>query len=871
MTALEAAMSIQSPGSNIPQFAVQDATMHDSPASSGKRYSVPASLTSQVIRQELASAHAALLADASPATPSPHHDAAPHSGLSSDHAVIHENRAEIPGEDGGLGLNAEACLSLENEHTMFNKPTKKDDSSDPPPNLPSWVQNTGKAKVTPQRGLTMYGRLEKIRKEKEHGISEEAEKDVWEFNILSQDPGVAKALASKGNANRSASILKSSRAKRQDPVGNDDRETHKISGEEDEQGWSGKEGRKGCKKAAPRKSTTGRRSKTCVVTSIDDGIAGFQPVVYGDDENDDDYSPVGNFRKAKKKVIIDPPISSGRKKTRSNTDDWELMPALPKGRKTTVLKQLAAGFEFDRDSMTLKATAKMRTSTSARTSPLRNNPPLSPFKVDLVRDSLILSEEEKEKYDAFSPTATSQGRDSLLHEGLEEPPSVKSLQLLSGPQEMVESIAVGAGTDMGSMIIDEEFLDLKHKASKETSTRDVKESGNISLFSDTRSTGKMKSKLGNRSKTLAELLDMETDKDEEDSGQGIVNMDGYRGGSFQSCSRKRVRLKQARGKTVMGPSPMKMGLESSNDLTMPTSPAELQEEAKKPRVVAASDDDSTLSDLDEGVVPKRILDNRPNKIHDQITRQKTNILSEVSDSPKPKQPVPKASNRKRSGRYNSKSTFLDEDSTLDEDDLPAAESEAKFKTRKPPAKRRKKSQAEATDANEQPPQPPTLILGDTASNEESSRKPDSLLPTTATKKKASRAGTMETQHGKGNQKIKNGKGGTKHLDDQDFGAKEGVDDLKLDEHDVGGPSDSRVSTPKEQGIGTGKEKSPPSTPVLREPILTLKQPETPQPAKSAVKQNSHSPINGGKPPPIKFRVGLSRRANIEPLHRYLKK
>ena len=43
MTALEAAMSIQSPGSitSILQLAVQDSTMQDSPASSEKRYSVP--------------------------------------------------------------------------------------------------------------------------------------------------------------------------------------------------------------------------------------------------------------------------------------------------------------------------------------------------------------------------------------------------------------------------------------------------------------------------------------------------------------------------------------------------------------------------------------------------------------------------------------------------------------------------------------------------------------------------------------------------------------------------------------------------------------------------------------------------------------
>jgi len=41
MTALEATMSIQSPGSNIPQFAMQDAAMQDSPASSEKRYSFP--------------------------------------------------------------------------------------------------------------------------------------------------------------------------------------------------------------------------------------------------------------------------------------------------------------------------------------------------------------------------------------------------------------------------------------------------------------------------------------------------------------------------------------------------------------------------------------------------------------------------------------------------------------------------------------------------------------------------------------------------------------------------------------------------------------------------------------------------------------
>jgi len=772
-------------------------------------------------------------------------------------------------EDGGPDLSAEVRQSLENEHTTSNIPTRRDDSSEHPVNSPSWVQNTRKGKVTPQRGLTTYGRLEKTRKTKERGISEGVEKDVWEFNPLSQDPGIASAV--KGNAKKSASILKSSRAKRQDPVGDDEPEVDEIFNEEDEKGWSSKEGRNGCKKAVSRKSITGRRSKTTAVTPVDDGIVGIEPVVYGDDENDDDYNPAGNPRKAKTKVTINPPISSARKKTRSNTDDWELMPALPKGRKSTVLKQLAAGFEFDRDSIALKAAAKTRTSTSASTSPLHNNPPLSPFKVDLARDSLILPEEEKEKYDVFLPTATSPGRDGLLPRSSESS-SAKSPQLPSRPQEMIESIAVGAGTYMSSIILDEEYLGLKHKVGKETSKRDVKESESISLSSTTPSTRQMKSKLGSRSKTLAELLDVETDEGEENDGQGVVNMDVPRGSSFQSPTRKRVRLKQARGKTIMAPSPNIKESESSNDLTVPTSPAGLQKEPKKPRVVAASDDDSPLSDLDKWVAmsPKRILDNRPNKIHDQMISQRSNILPEVPESPKSKQPVPKATDRKRSGRNASKIFFPNEDSTHDEDGLPAAEPEAQSKPRKPPAKRRKKSQAESTDANEQSPQPPTLILGDTTSDEERNKKPDSLLPTTATKK-APRTGKVETQHGKGNKKMKNSKGSTKQLDDQGLGEKEGAGDPGPNGHDVGGPSHSQVYASKEQSIGAGKEKTPPSTPVLRETTFTLKQPETPQPAKPVVKRSPHSPINGGKPPPVKFRVGLSRRANIEPLHGYLKK
>ncbi|KAF8418079.1 hypothetical protein EV426DRAFT_620668 [Tirmania nivea] len=875
MTALEAAMGIQSPRPNIPQSAVQDATLQDSPASSEKRFSVPASFTSQVIRQELASAHAALLADcsnASSATPSARHDAAPNPGSSSDYAVIHESRAEMQKQDGGPDLNGEVCQSLKNEHTMSNIPARKDNSADHPSYLPSRVQKTGKGKATPQRGLTAYGRLEKTIKAKERGLSEEAEKDIWEFNLLSQDPGVAKASALKGSAKRSISISKSSRAKRQDPVRDNDREVHEIS-EEDEEGWSGKEGWKGCKKTTPRKLISGRRSKTSGIIPVDDGIAGVEPAVYGDDENDDDYSPTRNSRKTKKKVTIDSPISSG-KKTRSNTDDWELMPALPKGRKSTVLKQLRTGFEFGGEGMMLKAAAKTRTSTSASSPP---NPPLSPFKVDLARDSLILPEEEKEKYHVFLPTATSPGGDGLLHDSSEELSSVKLPQLLSGPQGMSEPIAAKTGICMGPMILKEQYLGLKDKAGEETSTRHVQESERTLLSSVTPSTGKMKSK-GNRSKTLAEILDIETGKDEE-NGEGVVNMDMSMGSSFQSSTRKRVRLKQARGKTVLATSSDKKESESNNNLTMPTSPAMLQRDPKKPRLVAASDDDSPLSELDEGVVmsPKRIIDNsglmcsQPNKIHDQIILQKTNNLLDLSDSPKPKHPVPKARNRKRSGRNTSKIIFLNEDSTHDEDDLSAAEPQAQFTSRKPLAKRQKKSQAETTDANEQSPQHPALILGGTSSDKERSKKPDSLLSTIATKRKPSKTGKLETQHGKGNKIKKNGGGSTKQLNDQELGTKEGFGDSVLNEQDVGEPLYSQVSTSKEQSIGAGKEKSPPSTPVLREPVLARKQPETPQPAKPVIKQNPHSPINGGKPPPVKFRVGLSRRVNIEPLHGYLKK
>jgi len=761
-------------------------------------------------------------------------------------------------EGGGAGLGEEAHSSLQSEHTTSNVPARNDDSADHPLNLSSWVQNTGKRKAIPQRGLTTYGRLEKTSKVRGRDISEEAEKGIWEFNLLSQDPGVAKASASKGNAKKSTSILKSSRAKRQDLVGDEDREVHEISNKEGEEGWGNKEAQTGCKKVTPIKSITSRRSKSSMVIPVDDGTAGVEPVVYGDDENDDDYNPVRTSRKTKKKVTMDPPVSSGRKKTRSNTDDWELMPALPKGRKSAVLKQLATGFEFDKDSMTLKGAAKTRTRSSASASPLRNNPPLSPFKVDLARDSLILPEEEKGKYHVFSPTpADAAGVDSLLPGSSEEPSSVELPQLPSCPQEMIESIVAGTGTYMSSAVPGEECLGLRDKASKE------KESEGISLSSVTPRAGRKKSKLGSRSKTLAEMLDVEADKAEEDGGQGVANMTVSGESSFQSPTRKRVRLKQARGKTVLAPSPDKMETEHNNDLTMPTSPVGLRKEP---------DDDSPLSELDEGTVmsPRRLLDNSGlmrSRIHDQIILgQEASILSNVSDSLKPKQLVPKAGNRKRSDRNTSKIS-LDEDSTHDGDDLPTAEVEAQPKPRKLPIKRRKKSRIETTDTNEQSLQlPPAVIPGDITSNEE--RSTDSLLPTTATslvgtKRKASKTG-------KGNKKMENSEGSTNQLDGQELRVKVGVEDSEPDKHDIGGPLHPQISTPKGQSIGTGRERSLPSTPVLGEPAPTPKQPKTPQPAKPVTK-NPHSPINGGKPPPIKFRVGLSRRANIEPLHGYLKK
>lgn len=45
MTALEATMNTQSPESNTPQSAMQDAIKQDSPASSEKRYSIPGMLS----------------------------------------------------------------------------------------------------------------------------------------------------------------------------------------------------------------------------------------------------------------------------------------------------------------------------------------------------------------------------------------------------------------------------------------------------------------------------------------------------------------------------------------------------------------------------------------------------------------------------------------------------------------------------------------------------------------------------------------------------------------------------------------------------------------------------------------------------------
>lgn len=773
------------------------------------------------------------------------------------------HRTESPPGDRETGVGFEMPVFLETKASKCGVPVPEGGSVIHPPSLPS--PKSSNTKASPKRGLTTYGRLENGRKSKETKVSGEGCKDIWELDAFSQGTNMTRSGIAKGSAQVSNVDVASNRAV-QTLSGTDDWEVQEIPDNGEDGNWNGKTIRKSAPKKSERKLASSKRSKRSKTVAVGDDLTAIGPLVFIEDDNDDDYNPAESSRKLQK-AVKGKTVSRGRR-TRSNTDDWELMPPLPKGRKSVVLKQLASGYEFERDCVIVKAAASTRTQTSGATLPPQLIPP-SPFKVDLSKHASILPEEEKQKYDVFSPMDISPDGAELKAATPEENPTTNlPLPSLPDPQRISESTTLDTGLHITS-------TRFKEKLDTEDNSGGIILSKGTSVHSIASGVNKKTSKLGSRSKTLGEALDIEIDRDNVHSDLGEERLDEARKDLPQSSPIKRVRLKQRRGKTSVTFSTELLNstkLNSEKGPLMDVSSVAAQKEAKKLRIVAASDDESPLSELDEVAVmlPKEIphideiMPKRHGKVQGEIVQQLKSKRSKVAAS------------------Y--------EEDTQEEDTQPDIEEiidRKKIRTKR--QKRLKKDNVidpKRVDSDEQSPQPSQCPLPcapfiiDAARGESSGDTVIDSLPPTALKKMKSRKATAEILEGGGSKRLKHNseqvekqhaiKKRVKKAEEV-INSESSDDDLDIG---VGRISDqdqsvqSPISPTKSHSTDTMLSEALPSTPIQRESVVTPKQLETPKPAR---KKNPHSPINGGKPPPVKIRVGLSRRAHIEPLHSYLRK
>lgn len=683
-------------------------------------------LTSQNLHQELARAHAALLVDST--------------------------NSSLPTPESYLEPSA---LALADPHPETYKDNSDIFQVGERTASPKQLSAPGKLK----RGLTTYGRLEKVDKEKGSKSIEKGVKDIWEFDQSTQDNLVTKS------AKHAGSTIVSIKSKQQNTV--EAKEGDGVYSDDCNENWREKKGRKQSKTVASRRV---KRSKTSGGVSLDDyGILGAEPFKI-DAEDDEDYNPVGN-RRVRKRVMIDPIPSNERKKTRSNTNEWELMPALPKGRRATVLKQLEAGFVFE------GGESSNRESLVVEPLPQDNLSVLSPFKVDLAKNSLSLPEEEKGKYAIFSPTATP----NILEQSL-EPSALHPLPAVPSQEPFDLTAEVGD--------INATFPHLPYRGVLATGmTGSYIENTQLileSLSVPSQSLAVQRS-LVSRRKTLAQVLDTDSDFSQVETPSGARFSEPAEAPIHSPTFPRRARLKQSRARTAI-------------TLSREHSPAPRVERS---RIVAASDDESPLSDLDEGEMhpPTSALDISTSTPPRRLRKLKP-MSPQLNKNPMLALP-PESSNLAAGCGI--------ENQLHESDHQELGCVVAGSNTRSVPAGGRKRPKGN----------PETPDQGNT-------RGDASSCPISA-------HGDSLSDRGDYDATIQSGVG-TNHM----------------------------AHLVNEEDKATQKEVTPPSTPPKANP----KQLEHTKPSGG---KGPHSPINGGKPPSIKFRVGLSRKANIESLHSYLRK
>lgn len=692
---------------------------------------------------------------------------------------------------------------------------------------------------------------------------------------------------------------KSKKSRRAKTMENFEYETFEGDDGDNDKDWNGTKTRKSAKKAAPKKQPASKRSKTSIAYAME---------MLGDDENDDDYSPIGGSRKGKRKSAEVDSTVGRKKKTRSNTDDWELMPALPKGRKSSVLKQLAEGFDFDRD--VGKAVVDTIEITSSDTSPTPQKDIVSPFKVDLSRASLFLPDEEKEKYDVFSPQTASPNTAELGQEILSQSSAVNLPLLSSSLQGPLNLHATESGAYMSSTIPDEDYFVSKAQAEEGEDSKTIEISSTISKVNT-------KSRLS-RSKTLADMLvDIEGSEEEGDEHKQIT-MPKPEETPSESPATKRARMKQTRGKTSITLSPIQShprpDKPNPNGDSAPGSPLNVVRKRKMTsRVVAASDEESSLSELDEAAIrsPRRPIsgvsrlekqkkkvvqeerDNEGSPVTSTITVT-TNVINQPSEAPK-------TGKRKTSARKPSNISVYENEDTHEVDFAVVVDEVGETVTKKPPAKRRKLStmkKADNSDAADdkslESRQASALVVNiddddddDVTSDGEVKKKAavkgkrEARRKVTTTKEpKKLRKNTqneilvefleaimpMSNENEDGDDSdadIKNKSKLNKRNGPNRSVSLEFQDDVKGE-----GDADAHSTSSPPPPIQSKSEESRVDNTAQQQHIS---EPQTPKKNDAKVKKSPHSPINGGKPPSMRFRVGLSRRVNIEPLHGYLKK
>ncbi|KAF8468930.1 hypothetical protein BDZ91DRAFT_78904 [Kalaharituber pfeilii] len=695
---------------------------NDSFASSGK-----ASLTPQALRTELASAHAALLTDID--TPSLLASSTSSGPLteSSDTA-----RSWMIESDASPGP-AISCISAgDSRSTDIHSTTH----FLPPPTAPTPEE------TSPTKGGSSTSRRQE--KSRKINYDEERGKDIWEFDVLSQDPDV-KDDDRNGTRRRDDTSQVSDIHKEQ-------RAAVTISDEGVKNacflGQPNKDRTDGHRAIKKKKTPPARRSKTSFDTYPDYNFTITEPIILPDDDNDDDYNPNKSSRKPKKNDRSKTSVS-GRKKTRSNTDDWELMPALPKGTKGAQ-KQTAA-------------TAPDNGKSPTRS--MQDKVVLCPFKIDLTLDSLLLPEEEKEKYDVFSPLNTSQTTNSQPASPAE--PSLLNLPLpVSESQSAsLDSIAVKTGANMSSTIPDEEYFRMAFK-------------------------------------------------EQASGGRKSLSGGDPSGGEIQSTNSR-------------------------------------SENEKRVKIIEDSDDDSPLSDL-ETIIKSKDMEVEPISEALSSTVRKRGKRKTASTQSSDEDIVEKAPQKHRSKRMSKKGLHQRKvDDPDDGGEIEQSQSELGWKSNYVKDRKciaRLEFVASQDQPNRKEKQPTSVVAAIAEAEQENSNERNDL---DVGHKKETRLGRKSTKHS------------------ELISSDADEDDTTAVDESVSSTAVSGISAPNSKEPNDSTENIPTSTPTAV--TEGLKPPPVTPSSNTSCKKVPYSPINSGKLSAVKYRVGLSKRANIESLHSYLKR